>query len=475
MLIDRPFGDYILLKRLAIGGQSEVFLAIKVGPKDFVRPVAIKILPAKFREDEKYLKLFFKEAFVSSRFAHHNVITIHDARLVDGEFCLIMDFVAGQTVSDLAQRGFKNGQPLSLMHAVQIIADACDGLHYAHRFRDLDDSSYSIVHCDISPQNLMVTYQGVTKVFDFGIAHIPGYEDANDPIAVGGKYAYMSPEQLSGAPVDARSDIFSLGIILFELCTGYRLFRRNSQPEVIKAVMEDDIPAPRSLRADIPPMLEQIIMRALDRDLSKRYASAAMMRDELHQLLAMFARAGDRDALGEYVAALFDAERGEIAQVLSAAFSQPRLPQPTDASGALGAPDAPSAPEASVVSDAFEPNDEATLELDGEQVREDLRRMADASPKLRERTPVTVQGSSQTSPSAEARALRQSAQETARLEGELARVRRRQRVLIATIVLLFGALLLSLGASARGLDRATPGAAQAAPPPPSPVAEAPAR
>src|SRR5690606_32875322 len=137
---------------------------------------------------------------------------------------------------------------------------------------------------------------------------------------------------------------------------------------------EDDIPAPRSLRADIPPMLEQIIMRALDRDLSKRYGSAAAMRDELHQLLAMFARAGDRDALGEYVAALFDAERAEIAQVLSAAFSQPRAPQPLDA---LGAPSAPSAHEASVVGDAFESNDEATLELDGEQVREDLRRMAD--------------------------------------------------------------------------------------------------
>lgn len=316
MLINRKFGDYLLLQRLAVGGQSEVFLAYKMGPGEFLRPVVIKALPSKHHDDERHLKLFFKEAFISSRFAHPNVITVYDAKLIDGEYCLIMDFVAGQTVSDIAQRGFTGGKPLSLNHSIQIIADACDGLHYAHNFRDLDDSSYRIVHCDISPQNIMVTYQGVTKVFDFGIAHIPGYEDANSPITVGGKFAYMSPEQLRGEEVDARSDIFSLGIILYELSTGYRLFRRKSQPEVIRAICEEPIRPPTQLRSDLPIFLERCILKALERDPDKRYPNAVAMRDDLLQLLAMMSRGSERDELGRYVEHLFTAERDEIASIL---------------------------------------------------------------------------------------------------------------------------------------------------------------
>ena len=322
MLLNRKFGEYVLLRRLAVGGQSEVFLAYKVGPGAFIRPVVIKALPAKAREDEKFISLFFKEAFVSTRFAHPNVVTVHDAKIVEGEYCLVMDFIQGQTISDIAQRGFGQGQPLSMTQAVQIIADACDGLHYAHTFRDLDGSSYSIVHCDISPQNIMVTYHGVTKVFDFGIAHIPGYEGSNAPMTVGGKFAYMAPEQLRGEHVDPRSDIFSLGIILYELCTGYRLFRRQTQPEVIKAVCEEPIRKPTELRADLPLFLERCIMKALARDPERRYPNAASMRDDLQQLLAMMSRGGERDELGRYVAELFRAERDTIAQTLSSSSAE---------------------------------------------------------------------------------------------------------------------------------------------------------
>ncbi len=316
MIINRTFGEYVLLKRIAVGGQSEVFLGVKVGPGDYTRTVVIKALGAKRRQDERFVQLFYKEAFVSSRFAHPNVITVHDAKMIDGELCLVMDFVSGQTVSEIAQRGFKSGKPISLAQTIQMIADACDGLHYAHQFRDLDGERYRIVHCDISPQNIMVTYQGVTKVFDFGIAQIPGYEQTNATMTVGGKYAYMSPEQLNGEPVSARSDIFSLGIILYELATGYRLFRRGSHPEVIKAVTEEPIRPPRSLRPDLPPFLERTIMKALERDPSNRYENAAKMRDDLLQLLTMMSKGSERDELGAYVASLFQAERDEIADVL---------------------------------------------------------------------------------------------------------------------------------------------------------------
>ena len=317
LLINRQFGEYVLLERLAVGGQSEVFLALKVGPGEFMRTVVIKTLPSRLKEDERFLKLFFKEAFVSSRFAHPHVIAVHDAKLIEGEYCLVMDFVAGQTVADMAQRGFGSARPLHLNHAIQIIADACDGLAYAHKFCDLDGTSFSIVHCDISPQNLMVTYQGVTKVFDFGIAHIPGYEEEdNSPVTVGGKYAYMSPEQVRGEEVDARSDIFSLGIILYELCTGYRLFRRSSQAEVIKAICEGPIHKPTQLRPELPMFLERCILKALEREPRRRYRHAAEMRDDLLQLLAMLSKGSERDDLGDYVASLFTEEREAIAEAL---------------------------------------------------------------------------------------------------------------------------------------------------------------
>ncbi len=353
LLINRKFGEYVLLQRLAVGGQSEVFLALKVGPGEFLRTVVIKVLPSRLKEDEKFLNLFFKEAFISSRFAHPNVITVHDAKLIENDYCLVMDFVAGQTVADIAQRGFSSGKPISLNHAIQIIADACDGLYYAHKFQDLDESSYSIVHCDISPQNLMVTYQGVTKVFDFGIAQIPGYESTNSPVTVGGKFAYMSPEQVRGEEVDARSDIFSLGIILYELCTGYRLFRRESQAEVIKAVCEEPIHRPTELRSDLPIFLERCILRALERDPRKRYRNAAAMRDDLLQLLAMMSKGSERDDLGQYVSSLFMDEQHHIANILRQANQGLlKLGQGVQQEGA----------------DDFLPFDERTMELDGSEM-----------------------------------------------------------------------------------------------------------
>jgi serine/threonine-protein kinase len=442
MLINRKFGEYVLLQRLAVGGQSEVFLALKVGPGDFLRTVVIKVLPSRLKEDERFVRLFFKEAFVSSRFAHPNVITVYDARLIEGDYCLVMDFVAGQTVADIAQRGFQSGQPLSLNQSIQIIADACDGLHYAHQFRDLDESTYSIVHCDISPQNLMVTYQGVTKVFDFGIAHIPGYEGTNEPLTVGGKYAYMSPEQLRGDEVvDARSDIFSLGIILYELCTGYRLFRRASQPEVIKAVCEEPIRPPTALRPDLPMFLERIIMRSLERDPRRRYRTAAEMRDELLQLLSMMSKGSERASLGDYVASLFVDERKDVADVLRQA-NQGMLQLSEDMSEGF----------VERLTGDFAPFEEETMELDPEAFREyakakeeahraveDARKKGDAG-----KSDAKAEGDSD----AKRRALEQeraAALEHANdLADEVSRLQRRQTLLMV-LILVLGAIAIVLG------------------------------
>ncbi len=332
MLINRKFGpDHVLLRRLAIGGQSEVFLALKRGPEEYTRPIVIKALPRKANDEAKYIDLFYREAFIASRFMHPNVINVHDARMIEGEHCMLMDFVSGQTVADVAQRGYQQGMPPTLKQVVQIIADSLAGLNYVHDFRDIDNRRYSVVHRDVSPQNLMVTYQGVTMVFDFGIAKVYGLEDGAEPSLGGGKYAYMSPEQLRGKDVDPRSDIFSMGIILYELSTGYRLFRRKTPPAVIKAVTEEPIQRPRDLRPDIPEALDAVIMKALERDPMKRFSSAADMRDELLASLEGMGERGDvRRSLGAYVAALFKEERTSIASTLKEAPKLADDSQPMD-------------------------------------------------------------------------------------------------------------------------------------------------
>lgn len=410
MLLNRKFGDYILLQRLAVGGQSEVFLAIKSGPRDFTRPVVIKALPSSSRDEPRLVEMFYREAFISARFSHPNVINVHDARLVEDDHCMLMDFVNGQTVADIAQRGYQQQCPPTLKQTVQIIADAAEGLAYVHDFKSLDSTSYSVVHLDVSPQNIMVTYQGVGMIFDFGIAQIIGLDDRKMKLA-GGKYAYMSPEQLRGEGVDPRSDIFSLGIILYELCTGYRLFRRQTPQQVIKAILDEPIQPPRALRPDIPESLEGIILRALERDAFQRYQSATDFRNDLVRYLETSEGGGDlRRALGAYVAGMFKQERAEIAAALRAA------PQHLDDAVPLKEP-------LSELGKTAEQRRDPTMELlVPDRVRDAAKKVLDGTPDV--------------GPSEEAQALRD----------EIERMRKRQTVLLAA-VLLTAFIALALGFS----------------------------
>ena len=309
------------MARLADGGQSEVFLAARSGPHGFFRPVVIKALPDDFKGDRRLEALFYQEATLSSRFAHPHVISVHDAKRAEGEHFMVMDYVAGQTVADLAQRAFSQGDGITFLETLLIISDACRGLEYVHSFEDVDRRHFSIVHCDISPQNLMVTYDGVIQVFDFGISQVVGESSLGAADLVGGKFSYMSPEQCREEELDVRSDIFSLGVILYELAAGTRLFRATDQEEVAEAIISEPVAPPSEVAGHLDESFDDVVMQALRKDPDDRYQSARDFRRGIEELVDGGAQRLDerREALGEKTDRLFEDQREELAETLNTA------------------------------------------------------------------------------------------------------------------------------------------------------------
>lgn len=322
--VDRQLGEYRLVARLASGGQSEVFLAVRSGPHDFFRPVVLKVMPDDFRGDPRLEALFYREATIASKFSHPNVVDVHDAKKVDGEHALVMDFVAGQTVADAAQKAFSSGSEFSLDESLIILSDACRGLDYIHSFEDVDCNTYSVVHCDVSPQNLMITYGGDTRVFDFGISQVLGESDRASRELAGGKFSYMSPEQCRDESLDPRSDIFSLGVILYELVTGTRLFRRDSNAEVKEAVISEPIEPPSQVASHLGERIDELVLRALERDPGDRFQTARDLADRFDEVLAHrgVEPSGVRGVLGDKIAGLFEAERRSVGLMLDEAKRQ---------------------------------------------------------------------------------------------------------------------------------------------------------
>ena len=282
MGINRPFGDYMLLERVASGGMAEIFLALKRGPGRFEKLVAIKAITGGRGDNELYLKMFQTEAEVAARFNHPHVVQLFDVVEIDGTRCMVMEYMPGHTMAEVVEAAQGSDVELSADLGVFLMMDVCEGLHYVHTLTEWTGEPLGIVHRDISPQNVMLTYNGVAKVFDFGIAQIGG--GAGQPEtegAMAGKMAYMSPEQCRGELLDHRSDIFALGVMLWELTVGQPLFSGQDRFQIIRALTEDPIPTPSSRVDGYPRFLERIVMKALEKDRTKRYGSCQELRDDL--------------------------------------------------------------------------------------------------------------------------------------------------------------------------------------------------
>jgi serine/threonine-protein kinase len=277
-------GRYEVLGQLAAGGMAEILLARLSGPADFKRAVVIKRILRSYAANEAFVRMFLDEARIVASLRHPNVVHVQELGEHDGEAFLVMEYVAGENAASLLKRCVASGEPLDPRLAAHLVAEVCAGLHAAHDLTDDDGRPQNLVHRDVSPQNVLVGYDGHVKLVDFGVALVDRRGTRTEPGEVKGKFDYMSPEQGLGKPLDRRSDLFSLGIVLYELSTGRRLFKRPSAAKSIEAICREPIVPPSramSGSAKYPPKLEAIVMRALAKDPAARYATAAEMRLDL--------------------------------------------------------------------------------------------------------------------------------------------------------------------------------------------------
>jgi eukaryotic-like serine/threonine-protein kinase len=237
-------GDYQLLHRLAVGGQGEVFLARQRGIAGFDRLAVVKRLLPDVLESEEHLALFLDEARISANLTHPNIVSIYELGEANGEYFLSMEYVAGQNLGRLLMRTSQARQRLPLDVAAFIVHELAVALEYAHHAADADGRPLGIVHRDISPSNALISYRGDVKLMDFGIAKAANRESVSRTGVLRGKFPYMSPEQVRGEAVDARSDIFSLGVVLWETTLGRRLFKGASDVETLKLVEQAPIASP---------------------------------------------------------------------------------------------------------------------------------------------------------------------------------------------------------------------------------------
>jgi serine/threonine protein kinase len=313
MNLPRPFGPYTLLRRLAVGGMAEIYVAKTRGLGGFEKLVAIKLVHPHLSADPHFVRMLIDEAKILVLLTHANIAQVFDLGCIDGTYYIAMEFVEGMDIHGLQKAAAKVQKPLPVPVCCYIVAEMLNGLDYAQRKRDHEGKPLNIVHRDISPQNVLISQAGEVKLVDFGIAKTNLRGEGTEVGVIKGKYYYMSPEQAWADPMDRRSDIFSTGIVLYEMLTGRMLYAAQSIPELISKVREAQIDPPETLRSDIPPELSKIVMKALARDVKHRYQSSLDMGEALRDFLYATAPSFNAARLAQFVTDLLD-EEGKIAE-----------------------------------------------------------------------------------------------------------------------------------------------------------------
>ncbi len=305
LTLPQPFGKYLLIRKLAVGGMAEIFLAKSRGAEGFQRDVVIKRILPSYSEDDAFVSMFIDEARIAARLHHPNIVQVYDFDQAEESYYIAMEYVDGRDLRKILDRGLKTGKRLTPLRAMHVVADIAAGLRHAHNARGDDGQPLNVVHRDVSPHNIVVAFGGEAKILDFGIAKAAARSTKTRAGTVKGKCSYMSPEQARGKPLDGRSDMYALCTIGWEMLAGRKLFEGDSDFEILNAVLSQEIPAPSSVNPDVPPELDAILLKGLERDRDARYPDMAALEKELRNFEFRHARGLDEIAVAPYLADLF--------------------------------------------------------------------------------------------------------------------------------------------------------------------------
>jgi serine/threonine protein kinase len=280
-----PFGKYYLLERINVGGMAEVYKAKAFGVEGFERLLAVKKILASIAEDESFINMFIDEAKIAGQLNHPNIAQIFDLGKVDDSYFIAMEYISGKDLKTIFERARRIGEKVDIPRVCYVMMKVCEGLAHAHHKKDSQGRELNIVHRDVSPQNILLSYEGEVKIIDFGIAKATGKTSQTQVGILKGKFSYMSPEQVRGLHVDHRSDIFSLGIVLYEMLTLERLFLGESDFDTLEKIRKVEMSPPSLYNPHIPKELEDIVLKALSKSPDDRFQSAYDFADAIEQFM----------------------------------------------------------------------------------------------------------------------------------------------------------------------------------------------
>jgi len=311
---ETPFGQYQLVEKIAQGGMAEIFRGKALDVDGLERDVVIKRILPHIAASPEFVDMLVDEAKIAVMLSHGNIAQVYDLGKVADDYFIVMEYVDGKTLSQLMKRLRNLGKHMPVPYACYVVQEIANALDYMHRKTDEEGNPLNIVHRDISPQNAILSTAGTVKLIDFGIAKAKTKVSTTDSGVLKGKFAYMSPEHAEGMKLDHRTDLFSLGVILFEMLTGQRLFKGKNNLETVRRVKKAKVPTPSGIRSSIPKALDKIVFKSLQKDRAKRYQSAHDISQDLTKLLVQHYPEFTPRELARYLKELFPefgpAERG---------------------------------------------------------------------------------------------------------------------------------------------------------------------
>jgi tetratricopeptide (TPR) repeat protein len=301
------FGKYLLLEKFAVGGMAQLYRAKITGVQGFEKLIAIKQILPHLAGEKELVSAFIDEAKLAALLNHQNIVQIYDFGEMEGSYFISMEYLFGKDLRIIANKSREKNLPLGFAYALYIASRICSGLDYAHKLKDFQGKPLNFIHRDISPQNILITYEGDVKIVDFGIAKAASQSTITQVGMIKGKVAYMSPEQAAGKTIDRHSDIFSAGILLYEMVTGTRMFKGDTL-QILSKVREGEFEPPEKVTSGLPPKLYEILHLALAKNPGQRYQSCAEMLADLEECMYGLSQRPTTRGLAQYMKKLFEEE-----------------------------------------------------------------------------------------------------------------------------------------------------------------------